>query len=145
MLCPLPLPTIQFFPDALQCSHHELNECTRLQGGGFFSLSWNAISWHMSPKRAFHLMLYTSAKINLSFIVFQVSQTMHPRISINVALSLAIEEHAFISSPITLKQFPPEEEISLGPACWLWDYLRRSGQGGFFLALSGGVDSSSTA
>ena len=20
-----------------------------------------------------------------------------------------------------------EEEISLGPACWLWDYLRRSG------------------
>ncbi|XP_058064465.1 glutamine-dependent NAD(+) synthetase [Anopheles bellator] len=39
----------------------------------------------------------------------------------------------------------PEEEISLGPACWLWDYLRRSGQGGFFLPLSGGVDSSSTA
>ncbi|XP_058128192.1 glutamine-dependent NAD(+) synthetase [Anopheles ziemanni] len=39
----------------------------------------------------------------------------------------------------------PEEEIALGPACWLWDYLRRSGQGGFFLPLSGGVDSSSTA
>lgn len=32
-----------------------------------------------------------------------------------------------------------------GPACWLWDYLRRSGQGGFFLPLSGGADSSSTA
>lgn len=32
-----------------------------------------------------------------------------------------------------------------GPACWLWDYLRRSGQGGFFLPLSGGVDSTSTA
>ncbi len=41
--------------------------------------------------------------------------------------------------------YSPEEEISLGPACWLWDYLRRSGQGGFFLPLSGGVDSSSTA
>ncbi|XP_050532242.1 glutamine-dependent NAD(+) synthetase [Daktulosphaira vitifoliae] len=39
----------------------------------------------------------------------------------------------------------PEEEISLGPACWLWDYLRRSKQGGYFLPLSGGVDSSSTA
>ncbi|XP_069139363.1 glutamine-dependent NAD(+) synthetase-like [Argopecten irradians] len=38
-----------------------------------------------------------------------------------------------------------EEEISDGPACWLWDYLRRSGQGGFFLPLSGGIDSSSTA
>ena len=34
---------------------------------------------------------------------------------------------------------------SLGPACWLWDYLRRSGQGGYFLPLSGGIDSSSTA
>lgn len=39
----------------------------------------------------------------------------------------------------------PEEEIAMGPACWLWDYLRRSGQGGFFLPLSGGVDSSSSA
>lgn len=39
----------------------------------------------------------------------------------------------------------PEEEITLGPACWLWDYVRRSGQGGFFLPLSGGIDSSSTA
>ncbi|CAB3365472.1 Hypothetical predicted protein [Cloeon dipterum] len=39
----------------------------------------------------------------------------------------------------------PEEEIALGPACWLWDYLRRSGQGGYFLPLSGGVDSASTA
>lgn len=39
----------------------------------------------------------------------------------------------------------PEEEISLGPACWLWDYLRRSGQAGFLLPLSGGVDSSSSA
>jgi len=32
----------------------------------------------------------------------------------------------------------PEEEIALGPACWLWDYLRRSGCNGFFLPLSGG-------
>ena len=33
----------------------------------------------------------------------------------------------------------PEEEIANGPACWLWDYLRRSGCNGFFLPLSGGV------
>ena len=39
----------------------------------------------------------------------------------------------------------PEEEIAYGPACWLWDYLRRSGASGFFLPLSGGADSSSTA
>ncbi|XP_071445224.1 glutamine-dependent NAD(+) synthetase [Hetaerina americana] len=46
---------------------------------------------------------------------------------------------------VAWKFHTPEEEIALGPACWLWDYLRRSGQGGFFLPLSGGVDSSSSA
>lgn len=39
----------------------------------------------------------------------------------------------------------PEEEIAYGPACWLWDYLRRSKQAGFFLPLSGGIDSCATA
>ncbi|KJZ76907.1 Glutamine-dependent NAD(+) synthetase [Hirsutella minnesotensis 3608] len=39
----------------------------------------------------------------------------------------------------------PEEEISLGPACWLWDYLRRSKAAGFFTPLSGGIDSCATA
>mmetsp|Transcript_7411 Transcript_7411/g.14774 ORF Transcript_7411/g.14774 Transcript_7411/m.14774 type:complete len:796 (-) Transcript_7411:317-2704(-) len=39
----------------------------------------------------------------------------------------------------------PEEECCLGPACWLWDFLRRSGAAGFFLPLSGGADSSATA
>ncbi|WVQ94011.1 NAD+ synthetase [Kwoniella sp. CBS 9459] len=39
----------------------------------------------------------------------------------------------------------PEEEIALGPACWLWDYLRRSRMQGFFLPLSGGIDSCATA
>lgn len=32
-----------------------------------------------------------------------------------------------------------------GPACWLWDYLRRSRTQGFFLPLSGGIDSCATA
>lgn len=39
-----------------------------------------------------------------------------------------------------------EEEIALGPACWLWDYLRRcGGVSGYFLPLSGGIDSCATA
>ncbi|KAL3938513.1 MAG: hypothetical protein SGBAC_006593 [Bacillariaceae sp.] len=37
----------------------------------------------------------------------------------------------------------PEEECCLGPACWMWDYLRRSGAAGYLLPLSGGADSSS--
>lgn len=39
----------------------------------------------------------------------------------------------------------PEEEIRYGPACWLWDYLRRSKAAGFYLPLSGGIDSCATA
>lgn len=39
----------------------------------------------------------------------------------------------------------PEEEIALGPACWLWDYIRRCKGSGFFLPLSGGIDSCATA
>lgn len=39
----------------------------------------------------------------------------------------------------------PEEEIALGPACWLWDYLRRSKASGYFVPLSGGIDSCATA
>lgn len=37
------------------------------------------------------------------------------------------------------------KEIAGGPALWLWDQLRRCGARGFFLPLSGGADSSSTA
>ena len=36
-------------------------------------------------------------------------------------------------------------DLSYGPSCYLWDYLRRSGANGFFLPLSGGADSASTA
>ncbi len=49
------------------------------------------------------------------------------------------------SPAVALKFHTPEEEIALGPACWLWDYLRRSGLGGFFLPLSGGSDSAAVA
>eukprot|EP00039_Didymoeca_costata_P032980 m.40185 g.40185 ORF g.40185 m.40185 type:complete len:696 (-) comp9635_c0_seq2:197-2284(-) len=60
-------------------------------------------------------------------------------------------EHIILDEPrhrsafIEVKYHTPEEEIALGPACWLWDYLRRSRLGGFFLPLSGGIDSSATA
>jgi len=46
---------------------------------------------------------------------------------------------------IELKIHSPEEECCLGPSCWLWDFLRRSGAAGYFLPLSGGADSSSVA
>ncbi|KAL1970772.1 hypothetical protein VTN77DRAFT_2606 [Rasamsonia byssochlamydoides] len=49
------------------------------------------------------------------------------------------------SQPVEPRYHQPEEEIALGPACWLWDYIRRGGSAGFFLPLSGGIDSCSTA
>lgn len=49
------------------------------------------------------------------------------------------------SQPRDVRYHLPEEEIALGPACWLWDYLRRSKCAGFFLPLSGGIDSCATA
>ena len=49
------------------------------------------------------------------------------------------------SFPIQPHTHAPEEEIALGPACWLWDYLRRSGAAGYFIPLSGGADSGAVA
>ncbi|KAG2011719.1 NAD+ synthase, variant 2 [Coprinopsis cinerea AmutBmut pab1-1] len=49
------------------------------------------------------------------------------------------------TKPITVRYHTPEEEIALGPACWLWDYLRRSRTQGYFVPLSGGIDSCATA
>ncbi|KAL1733291.1 hypothetical protein EV714DRAFT_246737 [Schizophyllum commune] len=68
----------------------------------------------------------------------------YQRIEVNFALSgddLSILQ----STKIPIKYHKPEEEIALGPACWLWDYLRRSRAQGFFLPLSGGIDSCATA
>ncbi|KAG0140299.1 hypothetical protein CROQUDRAFT_718696 [Cronartium quercuum f. sp. fusiforme G11] len=52
---------------------------------------------------------------------------------------------AGIGRAISVRYHTPEEEIALGPACWLWDYLRRSGMKGFFVPLSGGIDSCATS
>ncbi|GLH10757.1 hypothetical protein R5R35_012406 [Gryllus longicercus] len=66
-----------------------------------------------------------------------------PRINVDFSISEDSDVPCFV--PIDWQYLTPEEEIEMGPACWLWDYLRRSGQGGIFLPLSGGVDSSSVA
>ena len=44
-----------------------------------------------------------------------------------------------------LQEMSVEEEISCAPAMWSWDYLRKSTKAGFFLPLSGGIDSASVA
>ncbi|CAG8450327.1 7364_t:CDS:10 [Ambispora leptoticha] len=74
----------------------------------------------------------------------------YPRIEADFALSDSGKNSRlkFMTPPTKpMEEFyhTPEQEITLGPACWLWDYLRRSNMSGYFLPLSGGIDSCSTA
>lgn len=78
-----------------------------------------------------------------SFSLKSEQETHYPRV--HLAVSLCRKKNMVLTNPIQWKYHSAEEEISLGPACWLWDYLRRSGQNGYFLPLSGGIDSSSVA
>ncbi len=85
---------------------------------------------------------YRAAKASLSV---QASQT-------DVLPQINVHDFEFTSgtlAPTPPIQKPmvhsPEEEIALGPACWLWDYLRRSDAEGYFIPLSGGADSASVA
>ncbi|KAL0276498.1 UNVERIFIED_CONTAM: hypothetical protein PYX00_004057 [Menopon gallinae] len=73
------------------------------------------------------------------------SSPPYKRIKVDYSLTSHGDIYIPTHYPIDVVYHTPEEEIALGPACWLWDYLRRSRQGGFFLPLSGGVDSTSTA
>lgn len=75
-------------------------------------------------------------------------QSPYVRLDLDIRLSRSREEAdpgITLSEPIKPRFHLPEEEIALGPACWLWDYLRRCGAAGFFIPLSGGIDSCATA
>lgn len=68
-----------------------------------------------------------------------------PRVDVDFSLCCPDSLTVMPSAAKTPFIHPPMEEIAFGPSAWLWDYLRRSGQRGYFLPLSGGADSSSTA
>ncbi|DAZ96864.1 TPA: hypothetical protein N0F65_008825 [Lagenidium giganteum] len=68
-----------------------------------------------------------------------------PKVHVDFSLCHENDIHIRPTPRMEARIHTPEEEIALGPACWLWDYLRRSGGAGFFLPLSGGADSSSVA
>ena len=75
-----------------------------------------------------------------------VTPPMH-KITVDFTLSIPASTPSTYAAatPIEPLIHSPEEEIAYGPACWLWDYLRRSGAKGYFLPLSGGADSAATA
>jgi predicted amidohydrolase/NH3-dependent NAD+ synthetase len=128
-----------------------------------------AVGQHLS----FHEVEMTMATVNLNTVrtyrAAIVSRNIQsarktydvPRININMipgfesfdltaGVTTAYQETAPVSDVAPSLYNPDEpmseyEEMGLAVARYLWDYLVRSGMGGFFLPLSGGVDSSSTA
>src|SRR4051812_515655 len=67
-----------------------------------------------------------------------VAAPEYERIEVDYSLSCDEEALAQMITPARPPRYHlPEEEIALGPACWLWDYLRRSKAAGFFVPLSG--------
>ncbi|KAI1292671.1 Glutamine-dependent NAD(+) synthetase [Halotydeus destructor] len=62
----------------------------------------------------------------------------------NINVQLASAPDVLAHRPMSV-QATPEQEIFLYAPLWLWDYLRKSGMGGFILPLSGGIDSASVA
>ena len=97
----------------------------------------------------------TTARVDLDSVVSHraafrsmADQASHetPLAEVHVKFRLcSTAEDCVPSDAISPHIHAPEEEIALGPACWLWDYLRRSRAAGYLLPLSGGADSSSTA
>lgn len=69
----------------------------------------------------------------------------YQRVEVNMRLSGEVALSVAPSEEIEARYHLPEEEIGLGPACWLWDFLRRCGAAGFFIPLSGGIDSCATS
>lgn len=65
--------------------------------------------------------------------------------SSSASAGLDFDPKVFATKAKDIFYHTPEEEIALGPACWLWDYLRRCRAAGFFIPLSGGIDSCATS
>lgn len=90
-----------------------------------------------------------SYRASVSSRMEQASQARRMPVVHTGAFYLGTRDANYVTHPPTqsrrLRIHSPEEECALGPACWLWDYLRRSRGAGFLLPLSGGADSSSVA
>lgn len=69
----------------------------------------------------------------------------YPRIFTDFSLSKERDCMLPTAQPIIWKYRKPEEEVARGIALCMWDILRRSGSGGYFLSLTGGVNSTSAA
>jgi NAD+ synthase (glutamine-hydrolysing) len=91
-----------------------------------------------------------SFRSSISRNVQAARQPDYPRVECDLRLSRPAEELWISGSPelshsIGLRILDPMEEIYMAQATYLWQYLTRTNSAGFFLALSGGLDSSTVA
>ncbi|KAF4591371.1 Glutamine-dependent NAD(+) synthetase [Ophiocordyceps camponoti-floridani] len=91
-----------------------------------------------------------SYRSSISRNVQAARQPDFPRVHCHLVLSRPVEDiwlsnQPEISRPVELNVMDPMEEIHMATAVYLWQYLTRTNSAGFFLALSGGLDSSTVA
>ncbi|CAK9049277.1 Glutamine-dependent NAD(+) synthetase (NAD(+) synthase [glutamine-hydrolyzing]) (NAD(+) synthetase) [Durusdinium trenchii] len=137
------------------------------KSGGVMRLKWLLLGATRTPVATVNLNDVRSMRSNFIARSFQASSTPTvQRVEVDFCCCHAEPLTIAESQPIEPKIVGPMEEIAYGPSAWqfgptaaaaaavvragdsprgLWDYLRRSGQRGYFLPLSGGADSSSTA
>jgi len=73
-----------------------------------------------------------------------VSLPSFPRVNIDFKLC---QSNEYATKPISREGLVLSKaaEVGYGPGCYLWDYMRKGGAAGYFLAFSGGADSTATA
>lgn len=86
-------------------------------------------------------------RTNTSHNIQAAQQTGYPRVRADDLVLCRSAEDIYlcgtvkISSPVEPNILHPMEEVHYATAVWLWQYLVRSNFAGYFLALSGGIDS----
>ncbi|SPO06045.1 related to Glutamine-dependent NAD(+) synthetase [Cephalotrichum gorgonifer] len=88
-----------------------------------------------------------SFRSSISRNVQAAAQPEYPRVDFDIRLSREVDEIVLsdtmsISEPRELKILDPMSEIWMSTSVYLWQYLVRTNSPGFFLSLSGGLDSS---
>lgn len=91
-----------------------------------------------------------SFRCSISRNVQGAAQPDYPRVEFDMRLSrpadqVFLSDTIQISRPIEPRILDPMAEIWLSTAVYLWQYLTRTNSAGFFLSLSGGLDSSTVA
>ena len=91
-----------------------------------------------------------SYRSQISRNVQAAAQPEYPRIECELRLTrppmeVFLSDTLNLSKEISIKILDPMEEIYMAEGVWLWQYLTRANMAGFFLALSGGLDSSTVA